>query len=84
MDLNINFQLKTYSGSGSQDLKITSGPQKSELKMRIPAANGQTNWSTFGHVTIVTISGPKVRAQNGAVWCKRSKKLVNFSVMSRS
>ena len=50
--------------------------QKFELEMDASAANGQKNCSKFGHVTIVTVSGPKVQAQNGRVCCKWAKKLV--------
>ena len=46
--------------------------------MALSTANRQKSWSNLGHVTIVTISGPKVRAQNGRVCCKWAKKLVNF------
>ena len=52
--------------------------QKFELKMELTGANGKKTWSTFGHVTILIIFGPKVRAQNGAVWCKRPENLINF------
>ena len=41
--------------------------QKFELKMDVSVVNGLKTSSDFGHVTIVTISGPKVRAQNGRV-----------------
>ena len=59
-----------------------SGPQKSELKMQIPAANGPNSWSPFGSdvTTVTRVFGPKVRAQNGRVCCRWAKKLVKFRV----
>ena len=60
----------------SRSLKFSD--QKFELKMDVSAANGQQSWSTFGHVTIVTISGPKVRAQNGRQHGRWPKKIVKF------
>ena len=46
--------------------------------MDVSVVNDQKTWSILGHVTIVIISGPKVRAQNGAVWCKQPENLINF------
>ena len=69
MDLNSNFQLKRYSGSGSQDPKIT--------QLWIPVQK-------FDHVRIVTTSGPKVRAQNRRDCGKWTENLVRIWIMSRS
>ena len=49
-----------------------------DLEMKIIVVNNQKSWFNFGHVTILTISGPKVRPENEDHCSKQAKKLVSF------
>ena len=68
----------TFRYEQTPNKKTRSDPDLDPVKMDVPVANGQETGSTFDHVTIVTIFGPKIRAQNADHCSKSPENLVNF------